>query len=260
MYVEVEDIYILHNSNTFGNNLYVAGDGYYYTSPPSTTRGPDMFTLGERASARVRPENSYPFAEFFTVRPASVKNRFFNNPDNFVISNPEAVKVQNGRIHIMKNARHSDNGWVTLEARYGDRHFFTVDIRIESDNDRFDYFSYNVDLLQPPVAIGSGDVMIVEDGKMVLELGVRPTGPSPKVVSAFGILVGDGVDHDFRTASPPRLTNTYTFASSNEAVLRVHGPGGAATAEIRDYGEVRLTITTDFAGSSRQTFVDIIIR
>lgn len=94
----------------------------------------------------------YPFAQYFTVVPAMAKNAFFSNPKNFKISNPDAVKISDGKIQIWQHSRYSDNGRVSIEAEFGGRVWFRLDIYINGPTNRLDYFGFNYDILRSCIA------------------------------------------------------------------------------------------------------------
>ena len=246
MYTEIDKVFVSANNFNAFNAYY---DGDFHDPDDVALDVPTYYLRGNYTDQfGVNPGQSYPFAQFFTVQPSRAKDTLFNNPDNFIISNPEAVKVENGRIYILQNRRTSDGNYVTIEVRFGLTLLFFVEVVIAADNNRFDYFGFDHGLLENGLLVYGEKFEFASVVSVAGEKIIQLDSNFSQV--ALGQLLLEGIN-----LAPTGLfgrtefQDSLTFISNNTNMLTISGDGkgiGTTANILTETGEVTVTIRTSW--------------
>ncbi|MCL2556386.1 MAG: hypothetical protein FWE03_05170 [Firmicutes bacterium] len=222
------------------------------------------------------------FMEFVIVEPRDATTAI-----SFDISNPDAIAVENGRIRVLQNMRTSDPATgVELTITHGASRFFSVFIRIDTDNTRFDYFGFNFDLFERGIsgenwhidyALGIGyrqDLVWAEDiddYDYVFTPHLLIEKNYIKEDANYTLPIGAILERGFNIA-PINLLNYGTtirkdflaslkFSSSDTNILEIihNAETNEFSAKVNNAGEVYITIITNFLGVNFQIVIPIII-
>jgi len=236
MYVEITDVIYQGQGNPLAPYTEVTG-GYRITA-----------NVGEQKE----------FSQYFKVIGSS--NARFSHLE-FEISNKGAVKVENGRIHVMQNLRDSDSlndDFVEIDVTYGTKGvFLTIFVGINNTGrqNRFDEFDINYRLLNNALQSGYGS-----DFAEVRFASVNnPDRLQISFIDATEIIDIRRLLHGGIDTSPAGLKNTantwasdfrdnLTFQISDEGVLKKETDGWSATARIISTGNITVSLTSSFAG------------
>ena len=266
MYIEIENVYVTDLDSFF---MYRENGKIVYWHYTGNNRDDRFVLTGE-------VEGKYEFEKFITVSPARAK---FSDL-KFVVSNPLAVKVEGGRIHIMQNARSSDGKYVEIRVEYGEKLFLIVYVDIEIDNGRFDYFGFDYNALH--LAVKAQDLEYVEVSVADRLIRIEKQGVPASDTIPLGEILNDGFDIAPSNLFSISFADRIGFLNKLEFEIKPGSIGyGKDILEIKevtrhdkddptyfwkDYdavikgaGEVEITITADYAGSRYELKLKIIV-
>lgn len=254
MYVEIEKVYV--------SSEHMRG---------FTDEGYEMWGESEnydRWFIRAQIGDVFEFEKFITVEPAKVGfERLEIN-----CSNPSAVELIDGKIHIQENMRFSDvlftdNKLIEFKLSYSNKDFMIIYIDIREDLSRFDYFAFDTDVFKKNISdsqpLWSDYIQIRESASenTVTKYLEIDAAKASSVIALSEILL-DGIDTAPKSllysSSPAyeEFLNSLSISSSNSSVLRIEQgyEAGQFNAALLTNGEIELTITTDFNGVSGEPF------
>ena len=219
----------------------------------------------DRFTIETKVGGVYDFAKFFTIVPEKAK---FSELE-FVYSNASAVKVENGKIHVLQNMRSSDrqrDGSVTIEVNYGEKQFYIIYVEIKVDRGSFDYFGFDYDMLKQ----GASDPVVAWSKYCAVNNGyliISKQDLGGTVIPDFGRILRDGFDtapYDLLynqlpdgSPNPDRaaLLNSLAFPDK-PGILAITSQGQDANdinifaAEILGTGITEITVTADWKGAA----------
>jgi len=174
---------------------------------------------------------------------------------NIDISNPGAVEIRGGRIHILQNMRSTDPGTgIEIAIRHDMDPFFRIFVIIATDYTRFDYFGFDYNLFfdltrgADDAAIWRGFIWVFrDDGFIRIERNQALVNQGNRFdyrdffqrginIAPRELLFFDNPDKD-------AFLNSLNFASGDPTILYL---GADGYAEVRGVGEVTVTVTTNF--------------
>jgi len=204
------------------------------------------------------------FLRYLVVQPAEAADQL-----NFVSSNPDAVQVIDGRIHILQNMRSTDLATgIELQIMHGVETFFTVFVIINLDNNRFDYFGFDHGLFIEGIEqswIFEMGLSVNFYGRIQIEKnyiasGLNQTIPIGKILErGFNVAPIDLLN--LADLQREEFLDSLYFSSSNSEILRIMAVDGYGQfdARVLDVGEVDITITANFRDARFNIVVPIVI-
>ena len=166
-----------------------------------------------------------------------------------------------GKIYIFQKTRTSDGGEVTVKASFGGTVYFTVyvDTELIIDDERFDYFGFDYELLRRGL-IGSEYADWIKEGERELKISAIAGEQIP-----LSAILYNGIDtspHDLLYSSGNPYLEAFLGSldfTSNSSILTVTKDGTDFVADITGEGNVQITITTNFRGKNYSIFVSVVL-
>jgi len=211
----------------------------------------------------------FEFTRYIVVEPLEAARQLV-----FESSNPQAVQVIDGRIHILQNARMTDSEeGIELAVMHGVR-LFTVLVRIDIDDDSFDYFGFDEDLFIRGADTDWADTYgVFLNHDAVLEID------RSYILSELNntIPIGWILERGFNTAprnllylaNPRRnqFLDSLQFESSNTQILSISSVEGYGqfnaliyNGQIAENGvALTITIRSNFMYSNFETTVQVLV-
>ena len=246
-------------------NVYVTDldDFFEYKENGKIVYWYNQDNVNDRFDLLAEVDGVYEFEKFITVSPSRAN---FSGLD-FVISNPSAVKIEDGKIHVMQNLRSTDGLSVEIRIEYGEKLFMIIYVKPEIDNDRFDYFGFDYNMLDRGIKEQNLEyINVTADRKIEI---TRAGTASLGYIIPLGEILNDGFN-----IAPANLLGSYEgkndfldsieIKSGDNGVLKIFEVNRKGwkdfDAEILDIcpDGVKITVTSDYLGGGL-TFEIILI-